>query len=371
MELFCPDSSCENHRPTPLTRWFDYHGSYESCNRIWQRYRCRGCGRTFSERTLSIDYWTHKHIDYESIIEHVAGGFSVRALSRHFAVSVKTIQNRIGRLSRTIIPTLSTLQQTVKLNEDLVADGLENFCVSQDFPNNIHLLVGKDSQYTYGLNYALMRRKGTKTKEQRLRCQRLYPKVDFTTHTIKKTFAELIEQMKRVATDRAQLKLFTDERAQYVYALQEDRQIHTRTANGSFEHIRISSQLPRTVLNPLFSVNYLDREIRKDLPEYHRETVCFGRNVSNALERLCVYLYHHNFLKSYRIDRGVDELSHAEVAGIGVEEIARIRKEVVTKRRFIKDGEVVSGGFFDALWRRVIPTPLKQGPEYLQKFALA
>ena len=371
MDLFCPDSACPNHHPSPFAHWFDYHGSYPSCGQMVQRYRCRSCGRTFSKRTLSIDYWTHGHIDYRQIMEFCALGLSLRGLSRRFHTSVKTIQNRIGRLARVIIPVLSVAQNTIDLDEDLVADGLENFCVSQDFPNNIHLLVGKNSQFTYGFNYALMRRKGTKTQKQKDRCERLYPRVDFTSHTIKKGFKELVMQMNRVSAGRENLALFTDERVQYRLALAENSDIAQRRKDGSFVHVTINSKEPRTVMNDLFSVNYMDREIRKDMPEYHRETMCFGRNVGNGLERLCVYLFHHNFIKRYRIGVAGEERTHAEVAGLTPERIERLIGEVTTERRFIRDGEVVDGGFLDHLWRRQIPTPLKEKPDYLQKFAVA
>ena len=42
----------------------------------------------------------------------------------------------------------------------------------------------------------------------------------------------------------------------------------------------------------------------------------------------------------------------------------------MTRRRFIVDEEIASGGFFDELWRRRIPTPLKKKPDYLPRFAL-
>ena len=370
MDLFCPDSTCPNHHPPPLAHWFDYHGSYVSCGKTVRRYRCRSCGRTFSERTLSIDYWTHRHIDYWQIIEFCALGLSLRGLSRHFHTSVKTIQNRFGRLARSIMSMFAVVQDEIDLNEDLVADGLENFFVSQDFPNNIHILVGKNSQFTYGFNYALTRRKGKKTQEQKDRCERIYPSVDFSTYTIKKGFKELVKQMNRVSAGRQRLKLFTDERVQYRLALAEDSDIANRLRAEVFEHITINSKEPRTVMNDLFSVNYMDREIRKDVPEYHRETVCFGRNVGNGLERLCVYLFHHNFVKRYRIGVGSEERTHAEVAGLKPEHIQRVMNEVATRRRFIGDDEVVAGGFFDRLWRRQIPTPLKEKPDYLPEFAV-
>ncbi len=36
-----------------------------------------------------------------------------------------------------------------------------------------------------------------------------------------------------------------------------------------------------------------------------------------------------------------------------------------------QNGAVVPYSFYDQLWRRTIPTPLKEGEEYLQQFAFA
>ncbi len=370
MRLFCPVSHCPNHRPEEGSRWYDAHGSYLSCGEIVQRYRCRRCGRTFSKRTLSIDYWSHRPFDYHQLITLFVSGFSLRGLSRYFSTTVKTVQNRFGRLARAILPALSEVQRRVELSESLVADGLENFFVSQDFPNNIHLLLGKQSQYVYGLNYALMRRKGRKTEKQKRRCERLYRRVDFTRHTITGGFTELIEQIKRLGPGAEPLRLYTDEKQEYLRAIEKDGEMRERMKEGSFAHVRISSRAPRTRSNDLFSANYLDREIRKDLPEYHRETVCFGRNVGNGLERLCVYVYHHNFVKRYRIGVAAERRTHAEVAGLSKAEVRRIRQKITEERQFIEDGQVVAGSFFDQLWRRTIPTPLKEAPDYLPRFAV-
>jgi transposase-like protein len=371
MNLFCPRSNCPNHYPDSSTQWFDYHGTYTSCGLTRQRYRCRHCGKTFSERTLSIDYWTHRHIDYDKLIEHFASGYSVRGLGRHFHTNTQTIQNRFSRLARNFIAVHTSLHHTLKLKEHLVADGLEGFCVSQDFPNNIHLLAGKESQFLYGFNYALMRRKGRKTEVQKKRCEKLYPLVDFTSHTIKGTFKELLVQMTNVAHQCESFRFYTDEKEQYRLALNEDPFTCRLAVNDSFSHITISSKAPRTILNDLFSVNYLDREVRKDLPEFHRETVCFSRNVTNSLERLCVYFFHHNFIKRYRIGVPGEERTHAEVAGVERQDVERIREEVITTRSFYHDGSVSYGGFFDELWRRELPTPLKKGRDYLPRYAIA
>ena len=167
MKLICPNTRCMNHHGPPEYQWYDYHGSYKSSRGIIGRYRCRVCRKTFSERSLSIDYWAHTDIGYEKLMTLLVSGFSVRGLSRYFGTSTKVIQNRISRLARGAIVSMGRLQQNGELTESLVADGLENYCVSQDFPNNIHLLVGKKSQVVYGFNYALMRRKGRKTEDRK------------------------------------------------------------------------------------------------------------------------------------------------------------------------------------------------------------
>ena len=195
-----------------------------------------------------------------------------------------------------------------------------------------------------------MRRTGRRTPAQQKRCERLYPKVDFTRDTIKKGFKELVSQINRISGARSPLLLSTDERSQYVSAISEDATIQNRRSEGTFAHVRINSKLPRTLRNDLFSVNYIDREMRKDIPEYRRETVCIGRNVCNGLERLCVYFFHHNFIKRYRIGVAGEKRSHAEVAGMHAKEVERIRQDVVRPRRFIGDGETKAGGFFEALW---------------------
>jgi hypothetical protein len=62
-------------------------------------------------RTPSIDSWTHREIDCDSFIDHVAARLSVRGLLRHFGTTVRTIQNRFGRLTRANIAIPLVVQQ--------------------------------------------------------------------------------------------------------------------------------------------------------------------------------------------------------------------------------------------------------------------
>jgi hypothetical protein len=248
------------------------------------------------------------------------------------------------------------------LQEALVADGFESFTVSQYFPNNIHLLVGKDSQYLYGCNYVSIRRKGRMTDAQRGRRGELERRYGVVGKGLEHSFAELLLDSAPLVSlsPKEPVLLYTDEKKEYVRALKS-------IAKG-IHHIRISSHKPRSVVNPLFAANYMDRQIRKDQANHVRETVCFARNVNNVMSRLFVYFTYHNYLKAYR-ERESAKRSHAEVAGISRKRIMKELRHVFTCRAFFMRSDL--RGFWRDLWLKRLITPLKEGREYLPKYLYA
>ncbi|MBL8967752.1 MAG: hypothetical protein JNG85_12145 [Spirochaetaceae bacterium] len=136
---------------------------------------------------------------------------------------------------------------------------------------------------------------------------------------------------------------------------------------GRLVHRTVSSRAARTRANPLFPVNYLDRELRKDLHEHVRETVCFGRNINRQMERLALYIFAHNYRKRYRIPN--DRRSHAEVAGYDPRRIA-VELKLVWKRRAFLSLTETTPSMRDS-WLRLRETPLKKGKDYLPRYAAA
>jgi hypothetical protein len=183
------------------------------------------------------------------------------------------------------------------------------------------------------------------------------------------SFEELVRLL-LILKDRSQgaeIALYTDGHQSYRNLIKNLERGEYR----QFRHICCSSIAPRTVSNPLFSVNYLDREIRKDLAEHTRETVQFGRNVSNQMERLAIYRTYHNYFKPYRI-RGSEEnrLSHAQKAGIPGDSIRRELKTLFTQRRFLSRIKGILIRDID-VWLRGITTPLKKFAEDLPAYVWA
>ncbi len=372
---FCPNPNCEWHDPNlDYSNHYTHFGIYfTKTYGLIHRFRCRHCGKTFSEQTFHLNYCTKRIVDYQVLRKLLTGSCSIRHMGRILGVNTRTIQNRIARLARQTIAVQSTLIPEIRLKEDLVADGFESFCVSQYFPNNIHILAGKDSQFIYYLDYVTLRRKGRMTSAQKKRRAILEKEFKADPGGIRKHFSKLLDYMVLLARNgsRKHLILFTDEKWQYQKAWYKNDSIRSLQYKVHCIHVRINSRLPRTLHNLLYSANYLDREFRKDLAEHVRETTRFGRNVCDSLNRLVVYQLWHNVYKKYRIRQSVsDNTTHCEMAGYDLSAWKRVLGTIYYERRFQSHLPELKGISRD-IWFRNIETPLKKTDEYLPAYVSA
>ena len=362
---FCPNSECFMHHCSSCTRdWYVRDGHYRSAAfGAVQRFRCKHCGCRFSSQTFSIDYAVKRRLSYRRVFSLLISSSGIRDMGRILKVSPNCITNRISRLARQALAVHADLLSLLPLGEDLVADGFESFAVSQYFPNNIQLLAGKSSQYWLFSGYAHLRRKGRMTGYQRWRNEKLKERFTLGRVTVYSSFAELV-RLALIAGEQSLQRterLFTDRHKTY-------RRVIARLSpaeRSQLIHHRCSSTARRTVSNPLFSVNYLDRQIRKDLAEHTRETVQFARNVVNQMERLAVYRAYHNYFKPYRIgSHEGSRVTHAQRAGIPEPVIRGELKSFFTQRRFLsRIGGLMIGD--RKVWLRMIKTPLNKYAERL------
>ena len=371
---FCPNMLCKLHRKDNNKKaWYRIHGKYvtKTFGEV-KRFVCLYCKRTFSTQTLSIDYYAKKKIDYHELLKKLVSTSSQRDISRDFKVSLGTVRNKIFRLARQALAMQQEMNQYIKAYKGVVADGFENFCVSQYYPNNIHLLALKESQYVYYTNYVTIRRKGRMTEAQKQKRAKLEAQFWAPDKGIEDGFSEVLDEIVDMSKRSAYrpLTLYTDEKHDYVRAMHNHKMIRLLVRKGCFFHRKISSKKARTRTNDLFTVNYLDRQLRKDLAGYVRETVCFPRNVNNCMERILVYFMYHNYIKVFREkQRHKDKRTHAEVAGIKRSVIRNALRTIFTRRRFLSLENI--NDFRLLLWQRLLFTPLKCRVEYVPKYAYA
>ncbi len=367
---FCPNTRCVHHHANlrhpyvQYTRW----GRYPSLafGKV-QRFICMACHRTFSVQTFSPSYCAKRDLDFGDIIARLVSTSGLRAIGRALGISCDSVSNRVERAARQVLAAESRLSPTRRPTEDLCADGFESYCVSRYFPNNINLLVGKSSQFVYATNQVTIRRKGRMTEQQRKRRAQLETRFMANPKGIEQSFCDLIREGLHVLSDehRPRLELWTDRKQEYGSALGGSPVISALLRSCRLVHATVSSRQARTADNPLFAVNYIDREIRKDLHEHVRETSCFGRNVNRQMERLTVYLFFHNYLKPHRVARG--EASHAEFAGSDhgeiKQELAAIWKDRARLARVSLTDSMLQ------TWLRSRETPLKERTEHIPLYA--
>ena len=371
---FCPNSRCENHlHPTAESHWFVRNGSYptKAFGRV-QRFLCLSCSLGFSSMTFSTDYYVKIPVSLPVIFNRLKSTSGIRHIARDLHVDHKLILNRCSRLARQALAVHSALNNQITLCEDLVTDGFESFVGSQYFPNNIHLLAGAESQFLYAIDYAHLRRKGRMTTEQKARREQLDELWISGKRSIRKSFSAIVEAVEQLIGNRADPStvLYSDEKGEYRKVVNSSEYLREKGAEGSFSHKQISSKLARTVSNKLFSVNYLDREIRKDNANHVRETVQYSRNVNNCMERMAIYRVYHNYVKPYRITDRTEEMPvHGEVAGLEEESIEGEMCTFFRQRRFLSR---VKLSWSDALiWLRGLATPTKHAGGHYPGYAWA
>ena len=167
--FFCPVPTCPAHdlNPSPPD-WYVRFGFHltKAFGRV-QRYKCRLCGKTFSDQTFLLNYWLKKSTDFHALGREINSSASSNFIARHHHFSADSMRIRHDRLARNALFLQSVLTKDHRIDEPVVADGLESFVRSQFFPINLNILIGQQSQFVYYFNESHSRRKGSMTEKQK------------------------------------------------------------------------------------------------------------------------------------------------------------------------------------------------------------
>ena len=368
---FCPNPVCACHQQSCSAQlWYLRRGSYSTRTfGTVPRFQCKVCGKGFSAQTFSLDYWVKRRLSYPRILQEITGCSSTRHISRLLSASCDSIQNRVARLCRNALVMQEQAVSELPCAEHFAADGFVSFTGSQYHPHHLNTLVGSGSEFVYFWNEVTVRRTGRMTPAQKLKRAELErewkPMKDGITHSFIELYGRLTHSVCRRLPESTILS--TDEHRSYIRAWRKTAHTVHLGEKGVLTHQQISSKRPRTRDNPLFPVNYIDREIRKDLKNHVRETVCFARNQTHMMQRASLYLWHHNFRKPHRIhdNTQVEEPSHAEVAGLPAARLSSLMWGFFSRRSFLSRSCVT--GSHETLWLNRLTTPMKKKRDYCPK----
>lgn len=334
----CPNPDCRffHHRNGGDTCWRARHGEYSTLafGRV-TRYRCRGCGKTFSDQTFRIDYYVKHPVDYIPLIIALVSTAGQGNMSRFSGLRYELIQNRYERIARFFLAVHASIRDLLQGEEDFVLDGFESFTVSQYFPNNVNHIVGAKSELIYQMGFSQLRRKGAMSDEQKARREEFEASLGKAPpKAIEDSVRRILQDICGWLTEKGfgAKRLKTDEHKSYLRALKR----LPREKSLLLRHEQYSSRAPRTVGSPLFPVNYVDRQLRKDLANHVRETVQFARSPSAMMNRLTIYQGYHNYLMPRRVrqQRKGDWRTRAEVLGMEAKRIRTTIRSLWGKRVF-------------------------------------
>ncbi len=331
----CPNPKCIHFSAPKQKNWFSIHSSYhtEAFGTV-QRYICNDCKRTFSSQTFSIDYYAKKVIDYEELLQQLVTSSGVNDISRHLEVSSDTVQNRCERLARSAMAIHARLLKKLPMRESMAADGLESFSFSQYYPNHINIFAGSESEFIYETGFANLRRKGRMTSRQKLIRKKLETRGRADPGAIEKSVRSLTEDLIQFLMKKKVVHklLFTDMHRAYTRSFAK-----TEHFLHFFIRVMTSSRSARTMDNSMFPINYIDRQIRKDISDHVRETVKFAKSPAAMMIRFILYRHYHNCMIPWRVKeaRKKKDTTHAEKAGITRKKLRKAVSKYWLKRAFL------------------------------------
>lgn len=363
---FCPNPNCPYHNRilARKRRWFYRYGTFSSFARgRTRRFCCKHCGKTCSTQTFSIHYWTHLPINFHDLDDRLNACAGYRQIARALQVSYQVIKNRVLRLARNYLNLLDTALAYFSLDEDIAFDGIESYLRSQYIPDNFNIAVGCVSQVPYAFTLSLFRRRGRMTEKQKRNRTVLdtiwRPEPRSLINSCKTVFRDVLS----LYLNRAELSPFvlnTDEKTEYKTALKELPEWRHLCELRCVEHRTVSSRVPRTRQNPLFPVNYLDREIRKNVAAHCRETVRGDREVGMTMSRMAITLGYHTFRKPFRIDNRVitkETKTHADQVGLLTPRESREAFKRLYTKRHVWTHQVQQAQWMEEIWLRKKKNP--------------
>ena len=353
----CPNRQCSYFLQGKTNKWFrkaGYHSTH--AHGLVQRFRCSACLKSFSRQTFDLHYFSKRRLDWAEIREIGRSCCSDRAKARQLKVSPTTIADKIHRLAKWSLDKHHHILSSYRFGGTYCADGFETFTHSQYHPGHLNILVESSSRMMFTWDYQTIRRKGRMTPDQKQKRDLWEQEWKPARGALGKSFARaVVEPLEKLAAPGAAVVLDTDEHPVYPRVLRSSEKLASLFKTGIYVHNQYSSELPRTFHSPLLGVNYMDRELRKDLANHVREGTRFSREANHMAERVSIFAVDHNLNKKFRIKARKSEATwHWKVAGLEESVVKSGTEDKFLGRPWRRDESL---GFIKRIWDRDIPGP--------------
>jgi len=254
----CPYARCANHR-APAPRFCTSHGCYRPKCRPQPvpRFRCRGCGRTFSRQTFRMDYRDHRPDLNAPLVRLLASGIGLRQSARILRLSRHCTELKFRKVA------MHLRRLNLNLRGPLLPDAILQFDEFETYescrntrPLTVPVLIEKHSRFVVWAESAPIRPRGRMTPARLARIERQErrsgPRRDASPRAVLRTLRRGAELCRSLRT----VRLESDRKASYVKLARE------AFGRGRVMHARHSGKRPRNDRNPLFPINHTEAMAR-------------------------------------------------------------------------------------------------------------
>lgn len=304
-EISCTNTRCEKFNDGSNRRdWIKHFGFYRRrCDSKYvQRFRCKACGKTFSNQTFNHTYRQHRPEINSLVRTAICSKMSLRRIAKGLKINRKTVVRKFKHLAK--VANLNQEKRLSKLKEiDLVQmDEMETFEHSKCKPLSIALAVVPGTRIILGAKASEMPAKGPLATISR---KKYGPRRDDR----KKEFQSVLATMKLVTSK--DVWLVSDKKSAYPKWIHEilPASTHFKT-KGRRGCVAGYGEMKEGGRDPLFYLNHTAATIRDNLARMLRRTWCGTKKLSSLQEALDLHTDFHNEMMEKKGNEPLDRISY-------------------------------------------------------------
>jgi transposase-like protein len=289
----CPHPFCSSHEQGSFT--YQCRGSFRRAldGRIVQRYGCGTCGKTFSDQTFRVDYRLRRPKLTEPAFWMFASKVTHRQTARFLRCARGTVHHRLELLGRHCRDFHARQLQRLRgaLPPDLALDELETYETDRRLrPVSVPVLLHEASWFVLDMQVAPLPSRGGLTPKHQLRRERMIAtegrRRSGSTEAVGKCLANVAPLLRPGAGGM----LRTDQKQTYV-------RLKKKLLPAELLHVRISSEEPRGLDNPLFRINRTLAMMRDGASRLVRRTWGASKKRAQLEKHLWVWAVFRNYVR--------------------------------------------------------------------------
>jgi hypothetical protein len=254
----------------------------------------------------------------------------MRDIAREVGCSRTAVATAVLRLARQAMAAHIMLMVELEPSQRVCFDGLVSAVATRDYASQITTLGDSERELILAMTHCITERGGQRSHRQRRRRARRAAVWHPQRGALKDSITLLVKELSQFAAP-TQLRLDTDEHPIYAQVIAADLALRWYRRHQLLSVHTTPGAAARTVSNPLFLMNYVDRMIRHRLKEHTRESIALAHNATMQMHRMWLFAWDHNTRQPLRV-AGSERRSRAELSQIAPALLRRLHREFFHRR---------------------------------------